>query len=176
MSSAEGTARVEALRDFARRRDALLDALDALEPMRLRARPAPNAWSILEVVEHMVLAERAVLRDLPDPATLVGRPRRLRDRLGYGLVVFILTSRLRVQVPDAAMLPQGERTLEELRAMWEENQAWLLGYVEGLDEVGASRAVFHHPITGPLDVDRAIRLGRIHFDRHLGQIERLRTA
>jgi hypothetical protein len=42
-------------------REALLDELEALDLAALRARPRPGAWSILEIVEHVVVAEEEAL-------------------------------------------------------------------------------------------------------------------
>jgi hypothetical protein len=53
------------LQAFDDRRNALLDEMEALEPGKLLARPIPGKWSILEIVEHLVLAERVVLQGLP---------------------------------------------------------------------------------------------------------------
>jgi hypothetical protein len=47
-------------------RGALVDEIEALDPATLVARPRVGKWSILEVIEHLVLAERAVLQDLPE--------------------------------------------------------------------------------------------------------------
>ena len=58
-------------------------------------RPNPRLeWSILEIIEHLILAERAVLQGLPEPSRLSERERRLKHRFGYVIVMFVLTQRL----------------------------------------------------------------------------------
>jgi DinB superfamily len=49
------------LRAFNEMRGALLDEMEALDPAKLVARPRVGKWSILEIVEHLVLAERSRL-------------------------------------------------------------------------------------------------------------------
>jgi len=39
-------------------RNALLDDLERLNDDQLRRKPGANNWSILEIVQHMVLSER----------------------------------------------------------------------------------------------------------------------
>jgi nitrogen-specific signal transduction histidine kinase len=65
---------------FDERCRALLDELAALAPEALAAKPRPDQWSILEIVEHLVLAERFVLAGMPPVAELVERRRSLKNR------------------------------------------------------------------------------------------------
>lgn len=165
--------RVLALNDTRR---ALLDEMEALDPAVLVARPFAGKWSILEIVEHLVVAERAVLNGLPDPSRLVEKERVLEHRVRYRMVMFVLASRIRVGVPSREMNPQGDRSVSELRRMWDENQAWLQACIAHLGPDGTRRPVFDHPIAGPLSVEQAIKMGTVHIDRHTRQIRRLQRA
>jgi hypothetical protein len=159
------------LRVFDESYKALLAQMDATSAADLEARPIPGKWSILEIVEHLVIAERDVMMGLPDPSRLVAGDRKAADRIKYQLVLFVLWSGIPVQVPSPRMLPQGGRSLLELRRLWDENRAWLRSCLDYLGTAGASRAVLRHPVAGPLTVPMAIRLGQVHIDAHLRQIK-----
>lgn len=161
------------LRALDERRCALLDEVEALSADRLTARPRPGKWTILEIVEHLVLAERDVLQNLPEPSQLVDRRRGLKARLSYPAVFFVLKYGIPVEVPSPRMVPTGSASLADLRRRWDESQQWLRSYVDGLDRHGRSRAVFAHPVTGPMTVAQAIRLDRVHVETHARQIRRL---
>ena len=135
------------------RRRALLDSLESLSPEALRARPAEGAWSSLEILEHLVVAEQVILQGLPDPATLIDRPRSLRQRCLFPLVV-----------------PTGGATLAELRERWDATHAWLRAYAEGLPPGGGGKAIFAHPVCGPITLSQALRLDRLHLEVHTRQI------
>lgn len=154
-------------------RNALLAQVELLSAEQLRARPAAGGWSVLEVVEHLVIAEREVLEGLPDPDTLVARPRGLKARVLFGMVVLVIGLGIPVKVPSRRMIPKGDRDLEELRRMWDENSAWLRSYVAGLDAAGLERAVFRHPVSGPITTPQAVKLDQAHIERHRGQINRI---
>ena len=87
--------------------------------------------------------------------------------------MFVLKYGIPVQVPSPAMIPQGDRSLGELRRLWDENQEWLRAYIDRLDRQGFRRAVFEHPIAGPLGVEQALHMGQVHLDTHVRQIRRL---
>ncbi|NWJ40629.1 MAG: DinB family protein [Geothrix sp.] len=158
------------------RRRALLASLETLDPGTLQARPAPGAWSILEIVEHLVVAEQVILQGLPDPAALVDRPRSLRQRCTYPLVLLVLRLGIPVKVPSRRMLPTGTVPLAELRDRWDATHRWLRAYAEGLPPGGAGRAVFSHPVCGPITLSQALRMDRLHLEIHARQIKERRPA
>lgn len=156
---------------YDRTRRALLDEMDALDPILLSFSHRAGEWSILEILEHLVLAERAVLQDLPEPYRLEAREPRLRHRLAYTTVTFLLKFRIPVRVPSPAMVPQGDKSLLDVRRLWDENARWLRAYV-GRGQ-GLSRAVFRHPVAGPMTVSQAVRAGQLHLAVHRRQIWRI---
>ena len=154
-------------------RRALLDALEGLTADQLRTRPGPDKWSILEIVQHMVLSEREVLEHLPEPEALIDRKRGLRARLAYVVVVAIIKWNIPVPVPSDGMVPDGNTSLSELRRQWDEHIPWLRGYLAIVGPKDLKRAVFRHPVAGPLTPALTSRLARLHFDAHLRQIRRI---
>lgn len=154
-------------------RRALLDELARLSPEALVAKPLPGKWSILEIVEHLVLAEREVLQNLPKPSEMVELRRSLKAHFTYPMVMMVLRCRIPVKAPSAGMLPKGTRSLSALRQQWDESQHWLQSYVGGLGRDGLGRAVFQHPIAGPMNVTQAVRMGQVHVATHTRQIRRL---
>ncbi len=153
----------------------LLDEVEGLEPERLVAKPLEGKWSILEIVEHLVLADRDVLQGLPDPANLVDRQRRLKDRMKYPFVMFWLACHLPAKVPTPRMVPRGEASLAELRREWGEIQQWFQSYVVRLDRGDWAKSVFGHPVAGPLTVVQVLHMGRLHMATHTRQIRRLES-
>jgi len=170
MSPASALALIQALDD---RRRGLLASLEPLGPEVLQARPAAGAWSMVEVIEHLVVAEQVILHGLPDPASLVERPRSLRQRCTYSLVVLILRFGIPVKVPSRRMLPTGSVPLAELRDRWDATFRWLCAYAEGLPPDGGDPAVFTHPVSGPITLRQALRLDGLHLEGHARQLRRL---
>lgn len=156
---------------YDRDRRALLDEADALDPILLSFRHRVGEWSILEILEHLALAERAVLRNLPEPSRLEAKEPDFRQRVAYVLVTSLLRFRLPVRVPSPEMVPQGESSLIDVRRVWDENARWLRAYVARGHGLG--RAVFLHPVAGPMTVSQAVRAARLHLAAHRRQIWRI---
>ncbi|MCX6549869.1 MAG: DinB family protein [Acidobacteria bacterium] len=171
---------IDRLASIERKRLALLAEVTALDEALLTARPFPGKWSIREIIEHLVLAEDDVVGDFTRLDARAAQPRGFGNQARYLVVMFVLRFRIPVKAPSKAMLPTGDRSLAELRERWDEHHRRLRSFVAGLTRAGARRAIFKHPIAGPLGVSQAILMSDAHLDSHISQIrsriQRLRAA
>jgi hypothetical protein len=157
-------------------RGALLADVAALSPEAQRWRAHPTAWSAVDVLEHLVLAEQLVLGDLQTASDRVAHVPTGGDRVRAGMVWLVLRLGVRVRVPADAMRPTGQYSLEELRTRWEAQHKALRRFATRLDRRGLRRTIFRHPIAGPLNAIQALRLLAAHLGTHQRQLERLRAA
>ncbi len=164
----------DTLKIYDRNRLALLADLERLNDDQVRTKPDPKNWSLLQIAQHMVLAERDVLQYLPEPDDLIARKRSLRARILYVLVLLILRWNIRVPVPSEGMAPDGNTSLSQLRQQWDENLRWLRGYLDTLRPEDLKRAVFSHPVAGPMTGPQAAQMAQLHFNAHLRQINRVK--
>lgn len=164
---------LERLDKMTRQKQALLAQVSVLDPQILKAKPSPDKWSILDVVEHLVLAEYHVFSGLPEAGKVKERKRTFSGLLFYYMVLFILRYRIPVQVPAKDMAPSSKRSLPELTEMWDKSHVWLRNYLSGLDKAGLKRAVFTHPASGPMTPKQMILMMEAHMNRHIPQIEAL---
>lgn len=141
-----------------------------MEPAVREARPGEGRWSILEIVEHLVLVEDGLLKRLRSPEE-PSRRRSLKHRLLYRVVMGVLRSRVRVKAPAASMLPTGSRDFETLRVDWDANHVELRRRVAEVDD--PSRTVTSHPIAGPMTMDQAVTMLEVHLRRHLRQVRKV---
>ena len=155
------------------RRSALLEVLDALAPEALQARLQPGTWSVLEIAEHLVVAERVILQGLPVQTELVERPRSFQHRIKYPLVMLVLKLAIPVKVPSKRMLPVGQRALADLSDEWDQHLRWLRAF-EADQGAGALRKPFFvHPVAGPITLLQALRMDLLHVQIHTRQITKI---
>ncbi len=152
---------------------ALLDEVEVLDIEQLEAKSLPNKWSILEIVEHLVIAERYVFRGFPKVSQLVELKRSFRTRFTYQMVLFILEHNIPVKVPSSKMIPQSNTSLPELRCQWDENHKLIKSYVDSFDKNTLCKTFFKHPVTGPITLEKAVILDQIHLSTHVQQIRKL---
>lgn len=151
----------------------LQQRLSTLEPHVMTTRPRPDKWSIVEIVEHLVLSERVVFGPPDALEQRTPRARSLRNRALYWVVMCILRFDIPVKVPSAALLPEGTRSVGYLWEQWEASHAALRRWVEASDTRVRQHALFSHPVAGPMTMADTLRMLDVHLDRHIRQIDGL---
>ena len=156
-------------RQFEQLEDARQDLIRKVRDMdsgRLTHKPDPQRWSVLEDVQHMVLAEqRTVLEFGAIPASEKPSPDNL------AMVLDVLDGDVRVDVPDPAMVPEGNADFEDLIRDWEQARQRLHRFLETVGAADRDTPVSSHPVTGPLSVVDSLRLLASHFHHHRRRIE-----
>jgi len=129
-----------------------------------------STWSVLEIIEHLVIAQRLVLGDFDRLHQRA--PRGNRKWVPYLMVLFVLRFRIPVRAPSPGFLPNGSRSLEELRRDWDNQHAQLLAFVTALKRDDLQRIWFCHPIAGNLTVGQGVLMLEAHLDTHIRQVTR----
>jgi len=152
--------------------------LETWPAQRLSFRPSGEAWSALDVLEHLRLTEISVLammeRTLPEQNRVTVQDHVLNARI---LAVMLLPARVRVPVAVKSILPTAiERDLSALRQAWEADRTKLAGFLESLSMVDRQQGVFRHPFGGWATANGALLFLRSHLHHHRYQLARLRRA
>ena len=156
------------------RKSELLKDLKSYSSDHLSFQPAPDRWSLLMALQHIVLGEQGIrlteaeLRDNPVRQQL--KPGNLFD-----VVMDVLEKDIPVEVPDLSVEPDGSMELDELIALWDRERKVLSNLLEKVTEETVDDVMFSHPAAGPLDPVRTLQLAVAHFDTHRRQIDRLRS-
>lgn len=156
------------------RKSELLKDLKAYSKNHLRFQPAPDRWSMLMALQHVVLGERGIRLT---EAELRHNPVRQRLKPGkmFAVVMDVLEKDIAVDVPDPFVEPDGSMGLDELMALWDRERTELCTLLEKVTEESMNDVMFSHPAAGPLDPVRTLQLAVAHFDTHRRQIDRLRS-
>jgi hypothetical protein len=158
-----------------RARRSFLDSVVASDATQQRFRPAPGAWSMLDVTEHLVLAEEKSLLGMlkgPPAGTTVTAMAHLR----MGLVRLVMRTDIRIKVPVARVVPEGRATLAELEARWSDSRRGLERFLDPIGEADASAARFRHPIGGWVSAGEGVAFLADHIAHHERQVHRIRRS
>jgi hypothetical protein len=149
-------------------RDALVESVHGLSDAQLKFKPAPDRWSVAEVVEHLALLEDAVhgiiLNLDKAPAPPAGWDAKQVDALILSQVPDRTT---KVKAPEAAV-PTGrwtpEAALQHFMAARASNIALLRSTPDLRDHV------VKHPVFGPMDGYQWLLAVAAHSERHNQQV------
>jgi hypothetical protein len=136
-------------------RGRLLALLDGVSEEQAGFHPAPDQWSIADVLRHVIAAEEGVARIVESLARgVVAEGRR---EMGS-------------HIPDEAQ-PLAA-LIERLRAA----RADLLARIQGWPASPELAATFEHPFFGPLNCKGWVAFQRLHDADHIGQLKQIKAA
>jgi uncharacterized damage-inducible protein DinB len=154
-------------------RRALLDRVDGVVEDRLRQAGPDGAWSVIQILGHLTLAEQLSLAyirkkmqtpDLP-PAGAMSFWR-------MAIVKVALGSPFRARAPERTAHPEAECTSATARERWDAVRRDWQDLVDTLPPALADRAIFRHPRVGMMSLPHTLDFMGDHVRHHRKQVER----
>jgi len=156
----------------------LMTEVQSWHPERRCFRPSGEAWSALDLLEHLRLTEGAVFATMRRNLGTRNRV-TLRDRFRSARVLGIMLLPTRLKVPAAVkpvLHPGAPKDLCALRKEWSEDRRALTGFLESLSSTDQELGVFRHPFGGWTTPSGALLFLRSHLRHHRYQLARLRRS
>ncbi|HVO59143.1 MAG TPA: DinB family protein [Dongiaceae bacterium] len=156
---------------------ALLDRLAAWPEPQLYFRPAPAQWSALDVLDHLVRTESAILQAARD-GLLSPRKIGLTDRLRTAFLERIFRSRRRVKAPGhvTQIFPGPALRFSEVRDRWDAVRLDLSQFLVSSPPQLLRRGIFYHPVGGWMNAESILGFFSVHMIHHTYQLDRLQAA
>jgi len=159
-------------------RGRLLDVVGGLTDAQGSFRVGEGQWSVLEVVEHLYLAEISGVSKIWAALDGVRAGRAPEAQPNQGLSIeAIVTATWR---PKEVAPPIATPHIGGPLAFWTSATRSLTGMLADLaaqlEGIQLEQVVFPHYLSGPLDGRQRLEFLRFHIDRHLGQIAGICSA
>lgn len=151
-------------------RGELLNAVNGLSDEQLNAQSETGRWSIIQVLDHLYLMERAITKSISDklksdesiPA--VDKP-----------IELTLSRKMKVQAPPFVTPSESYQTLSEVKEKLSESRKAFVHVVDHAKEIDLEQKSFPHPLFKDLSLKQWILFVGLHEKRHLLQIEELKA-
>jgi len=162
------------LQYLAQSREMMVQAVEGLSPAQQSFRPAPDRWSVADCVEHVTVVEanilKAIHRNLQQP------PGDKPDTNGKDQVVLdnVPGRATRVKGPQAVM-PNGRwPDFDECLRQFHAARQSTIGFTEAT-QANLRAWAFNHPFLGPLDCYQWLLFLATHCERHVHQMEEVKS-
>jgi DinB superfamily len=166
------------LRKLNEQTEHLIAELQSWFPERLCFRPSGEAWSALDLLDHLRLTEGAVLATMRRNL-MAGNRVTVRDRFRSARILGIMLLPTRLKAPGAvkSILPAGTvKDLSALRQEWVGDRNTLAGFLGSLSSSDQKQGVFRHPFGGWTTANGALLFLRSHLHHHRYQLYQLRSG
>lgn len=157
----------------------LLDLLQYLKGFtndQLNGKPAPEAWSALQVCHHLLKTEELSLAYIKKKLSFEPKLKvaNMATKMRLKLLKTYLNTPMKYKAPNnvsTEVLP-AYSTLPELESKWLALRADLKSYLKNLPADLFDKEVYKHPFAGRLSLEGMIYFFEEHFLRHLKQIKK----
>ena len=156
---------------------AFLQIISAATQEQRLYKPTEQAWCMLQVGHHVLLAEAGATKFMLNRQALkVGSWQKIKSKIYSLMLTIFLKSPLKFKAPKVAAAAVEEQLLplEQLETQWAEARQQLLQYLANFDEAKLSYSVFKHPFVGPLTIAQTLDFMTEHISHHIAQLERLK--
>jgi len=155
----------------------LLATVANLTPAEASFKPAPEEWSPLENVEHLVLAEFSGVSKIWQAADRFreGAPVFTGEHTNQGLSIDEVVARTwkPKEIAPPIATPHIGGPLGYWISSFQSCQSVLKELGKALEGLNLEQVIFPHFLSGPLDARQRLEFLRFHINRHAAQIERL---
>lgn len=160
--------------------DSLLTYLSLFPSEKLQQRPSPNAWSVMEILQHVMLAEKLsvayVGKKIQHPKGL--KKAGMIERCRLMLLRFFLYAPLKFKAPSmvAEQHFNSQTDLDTLANNWRSIRATMASLLEEFPPELLGTNIYRHALAGRLTLDGMFLFFEGHFRRHRKQIEKTLQA
>jgi DinB superfamily len=155
---------------------ALREAVACIPAARRGERPAPDRWSVAEVLEHLAMVEKAVLKACARQVA-AARDAGLTAETDTSSILAMLPTELvanreRPIVAPERLQPKGI----DAEAAWgeiETTRASFVEFVKSCDGLALDNVSFAHPALGSLNLYQWLLFAAGHHARHAAQIREI---
>lgn len=155
----------------------LLSELQSYSEDKLNHKPTPESWSVIQVLQHLVLVETASQRYVQKKLSYNPTLKNAGVMTSLRMVVMRLYNLLPIRLKAPSYVDERNfldtDTLSEIIIKWKAQRQQLRDYLATLPEVIFKKEVYKNPVAGRLSLYGMLQFYEGHFDRHYKQIKKL---
>ena len=140
--------------------------------------PDENVWSVMEVVEHLIIAEDSGNQYLKKKTQDKGAAQKVGLKESFRSLILnaYLRSNKKFKAPATTLPSHTYRSLAGAETAWRKVRADFSEILQGLPEGHLDKNWFKHPVAGKLSLKQMMTFIEAHVAHHEKQIERTLKA
>jgi hypothetical protein len=157
-----------------KKRTELLKQLYSYDDNMLNRKPAEGAWSVAQVLHHLLLAEEGTVAYLKSKSKDLSQSHKsgLKGHWRYLLLYFAFLFPFKFKSPKA-IIPSGDfLSIQEIDTKWLETRKAMKAIWMAIPEDILNNNLFKHPRAGKLSLMQMLDFFDLHYSKHENQIQR----
>jgi uncharacterized damage-inducible protein DinB len=153
----------------------LLNDLSKYDHEILQIKPTEEAWSVVQVLNHLIMSENGTVRYLNKKILGIEDVRDVTIFTSIRMLVFkrVFSGTRKFKAPKVISNPGNGESLDELRQKWNETRDGIKRFLEEYPEQHMKKAIFRHPFAGRISIEQTLDFFIFHIKHHKHQINRI---
>ncbi len=154
----------------------LLRDLQHYSDAKLNEQPNENAWSVLQIMQHLMKAEEGGILYIKKKLSFNPELEKagVLSNMRAMALNMSMSSPIKIKAPEGV---SGEALLTNLTfwdvaKQWKQQRQEMKAYLESLPSELYGMDVYKHPLTGKMTLSNMLSFFNKHVDRHTSQIRR----
>lgn len=159
-------------------RKKLLNELKQYSDDIINKKPAPEKWSVAEVIAHLITAEEMSLKYLLKKTQDTSREGKegVKHQFRWLLVKIVFAFDIKFKAPDIVEPKLGYQSLADLEIHWTKVRQQTLELLGRLSDEELNKTLWKHAIAGKMNLHHMVEFFGTHYRRHKMQIGRTIAA
>lgn len=155
----------------------IINNFDLLTPNQLSFKPSANKWSLVQVIEHLMLAETSSLnyvnKKILDPTTLLDKTFTSKFRALLLKIFFALP--IKVKRRPKVVSPTDSPDYQNVLLRWNIARNALRQFIDEQSEEILGKLIYKHPFAGRLNAYQMLCFFEDHIKHHQKQMNRIKN-
>lgn len=155
----------------------LFKDLDKYDAAKMNIQPRENAWSVVQVMDHLTLAERNSVLYMKKKLSVTTSFKKANLNTFFRLLLLkvALVLPIKYKAPKVVANAKNDNNYAQAKNAWTEVRNALRELLEQFPEQHLDSEIFKHPVAGKFTVVQALDFMQTHFNHHLKQVERIKS-
>jgi len=154
----------------------IINNFNTLSENQLNFKPGENKWNLLQVVEHLTLAETESLnyvnKKILDPSTLLAA--NLGSKFRFWLLKTTFSLPIKIKNRPTMVTPTNSPDYKNVLLRWDIVRSALQQLIDEQSDKILEKLIYKHPVAGRLTAYQMVYFFEDHIKHHQKQIKRIK--
>jgi len=167
---------IKAIDEIEAIKETLISDYEQLTEPQLTFRPNSRKWNLLQVAEHLMLAETGSINYVNKKIKGINSLEEYSFKAGFRfwLMKCLLNAPVKIRNRPSSTAPTLEPDFKDLKLRWDIARQALKKFTETYDEETLNKLVYKHPFAGRLNTLQMVKFFKLHLNHHMKQIKRIK--
>ncbi len=144
----------------------------------INKKPSVQAWSVAEVIAHVIAAEEYSLKYLQKKVlnTAESGNEGFKQKWRWLLIQIVFTFNIKFKAPEIVEPKIPFTKLADLETRWSNNRNEIAKILNTLSDAEVNKTLWKHALAGKMNVHHMVQFLGMHYYRHKKQVKRTLNA